>query len=410
MSNDFSDRPHDTWTERAVIGGVLAAGTIPDGVTLPTFYDPHLEQVARAATALAAKGEPTDPVSVRAALLRSGVRGPSVDGVWLFDVMQAGCLVAQISHHVGTLRELATRREVIAAAGRAWQAALNPSSDPFDVAADLWVTAAAIAETGDPVRPSPLVDGADFVAGETSYDFLIPGLLERGDRLLVTGGEGSGKSVLTRQLAICAAAGMHPFAGDRHDPVRVTLVDLENGTRHLRRALLALWEHATLIGRPIARGFLTVESRPSGIDLTGPEDRLWLQRLCDASRPDLLVIGPLYRMHAADMNAEEPARLLTRTIDGLRAQHGCAVVMETHSPHGLTGHTRSLRPIGSSLFMRWPEFGYGLRPDGEDGVMKLGSWRGPRDERDFPHQLVRGGPQEWPWSPKRFEVAAGWAS
>jgi len=404
--------PNDTWTEQALLGGVLAAGTIPADLALSAawFYNPHHQHVAQACLTLVAKGQPCDAVAVRMEVMRAGVRTQASDGAWLHSLLQQGCLVAQMSHHAKALRELAVRRDVIDAATRAWQDALNPGSDPFDIAADLWLTASAIAESGDPVRATSVVDGEEFISGPTDYDWLTPGLLERGDRLLITGGEGSGKSVLTRQLAITAAAGVHPFTGERQEPQRVLLVDLENGTRHLRRALKTMWDHAALIGRPIGHGFLTVESRPSGVDLTGPDDRVWLQRLCDSVRPDLLVIGPLYRMHAADMNAEEPARLLTRVIDGIRAQHGCAVVMETHSPHGLTGHTRSLRPIGSSLFMRWPEFGYGLRPDGDDGVMKLGSWRGPRDERDFPHSLVRGGPQEWPWAPARFKPVAGWAS
>jgi replicative DNA helicase len=254
------------------------------------------------------------------------------------------------------------------------------------------------------------VDGEDFVAGDVSYDWLLPGLLERGDRFLITGGEGSGKSVLSRQIGVATAAGVHPFTGDRVEPRRVLLVDLENGTRHLRRALRALWDHTILIGRPISRGMLTVESRPSGVDLTQPEDRAWLRRLCEHVHPELLVIGPLYRMHAADMNAEEPARLLTRTIDEIRAAVGCAVVLETHAPHGQSGMVRNLRPVGSSLFRRWPEFGYGLRQSDDDGhVMSLVAWRGARDERDFPDRLARGGPQEWPWAPHRsYTMPAGW--
>lgn len=411
MSDAYA-MPRDSWAERTVAGGMLAAGTVPAdaGVSRELFFDPSVREVAAACLDLVAGGKPCDPVTVRGELLRAGIRGQAVDGAWLASLLGDGCLVGQIGHHARTLRELAVRREVVGLATRALQAANNPSSDPYDVAADLLVQASSIAESGDPIRPPAVVDATDFLAGEDTYDWLVPGLLERGDRLLITGGEGSGKSVLSRQLAVTTAAGVHPFTGARVEPRRVLLVDLENGTRHLRRALRGLWEHAEQVGYPVGRGMLTVESRPSGIDLCGAEDRLWLTRLCEHVRPDLLVIGPLYRMHAADMNAEEPARALTRTIDAIRAATGCAIVMETHAPHGQAGAVRNLRPVGSSLFRRWPEFGYGLRPKDDDMLtMSFVAWRGPRDERDFPAALVRGGARGWPWvEGANFTPAAGW--
>jgi hypothetical protein len=407
--------PRDAWAERVVAGGLLAAGTVPAtaGVTRDLFWDPHVREVAAACLVLTEQAKPCDPVSVRTELLRAGLRSQVVDGAWLADLLRDGCMTAQISHHTKTLRELAVRREVIKAATRALQSAMNPVSDPYDVAANLYLEAGSLAESGDPIRPPSVVDATEFLAGDDSFDWLVPGLLERGDRLLITGGEGSGKSVLSRQLAVTTAAGVHPFTGQRIEPKRVLLVDLENGTRHLRRALRGLWEHSRMIGCEVAKGQLTIESRPSGIDLTDPEDRMWLQRLCEHVHPDLLVIGPLYRMHAADMNAEEPARALTRVIDSIRASTGCAIVMETHAPHGQAGAVRNLRPVGSSLFRRWPEFGYGLRANDDEGsVMSLIPWRGPRDERDFPGQVMRGGPQEWPWAPYHgLRIPeGGWAS
>jgi replicative DNA helicase len=394
--------PRDVWAERSFVGGLLAAERIPDGLKVDQgdVWDPHLNRVLSAILTLNTAGKPCDAVSVRTELLRMGERGQAVDGAWLADLMLEGAPAGSLGHHAGSLRSLAVRRQVVRLATQALQQANNPSSDPYDVAALLHVDSGELADSAGEEGPQRTTDLHGFLSGEDSYDWLVPGLLERGDRLLLTGGEGSGKSVLSRMLAVTTAAGVHPFKGTRIDPAQVLLVDLENGTRHLRRALRGLSEHAQRIGRPVPAGGLVVESRPSGVDLTKTEDRTWLSRLCQTVRPQLLVIGPLYRMHAADMNAEEPARALTRTIDAIRAEHGCSIVMETHAPHGQAGQIRSLRPVGSSLFLRWPEFGYGLRPKGNDGaVMSLMAWRGPRDERDFPPMLARGGEQEWPWAP-----------
>lgn len=394
--SDF-DVPRDEMAERAVLGCALRAGHVsPEVAALITptdLWNPHHQAVAEALWDLTIRKAPCDPAAIRSELLRRGVRGQAVDGVWL-----AGLLADAATNsawHARNLRTIAVRRQVIIAATRALQHAADPSTDPYDAAASLSVVASALAERDDPHRV-PLTPLSTFLAGSEDYDWLIPGLLERGDRLLITGGEGSGKSWLSHQLAVCAAAGVHPFTGARHNPLRVLRVDLENGRRHLRRSLRPIAEHAARVGRPVLTLF--VESRPSGIDLTRPEDETWLRSVCATATPDLLVIGPMYRMHAADMAKEEPARHLTRVLDDLRARHGCALVVETHAPHAQGVGARALRPVGSSLFMRWPEFGYGLKvKDPTSEVMNFESWRGARDERDWPRQLVRGGPQSWPW-------------
>ena len=65
---------------------------------------------------------------------------------------------------------------------------------------------------------------------------------------------------------------------------------------------------------------------------------------------------------------------------------------------------RSVRPTGSSLLMRWPEFGYGIKPLGdvdENGRHRLVAvlpWRGPREERHWPRELMWGTHEfDWPW-------------
>jgi len=408
---DGATLPHDLYVERTTAGALLALGTVPTEFTIPAtaWHDPHLESVVYTCQLLTALDRPCDPAAVRTELLRQGNRGRVVDPVWLADLYRDGCTAGSLTHHGRTLLELAARRTLTLTAVRALQEARNPSTDPYEAAAHLAVQTAALADSADPPRPPRSTDVHTFLAQDDSYDWLVPGLLERGDRFLITGSEGSGKSYWARQLAVTTAAGVHPFRRTMSapDPHRVLLVDLENGERALRRRLKALSQQATDMGAPIAPGMLTVEPRPSGIDLTRPDDAGWLRALCDATRPELLVIGPLYRMHNGDMNAEEPARLLTQVIDSIRATHNCAVIMETHSPHGQNGAARSLRPVGSSLFMRWPEFGYGLREEpGDAGVMRLVEWRGPRDERDFPRHLARGGPGEWPW--QAYNGHVGW--
>ena len=151
---------------------------------------------------------------------------------------------------------------------------------------------------------------------------------------------------------------------------------------------------------PISDATVALVQRKGG-DLTKPEDEAWLVSRVSALQPALLVIGPIYRLHAKNPNDEEPARCVTRVLDRCRAAANCALILEAHAGHttGVDG-MRHVRPTGSSLWLRWPEFGYGLRAaDGfhptDNRVVDFVAWRGDREERQWPQQLRGGG--VWPW-------------
>lgn len=264
-------------------------------------------------------------------------------------------------------------------------------------------------ESGDAV-PDLAPDLYEFLATQDpENDWIIPGLLERGDRLIWTGFEGLGKSVITRQLAICAAAGIHPFTAHSFPKRRVLFIDCENPDRKSRRQFAKLERIARINGFPVPEGAFRIIQRPAGIDLTTAEDRAWLLERVTAHKPDLLVIGPFYRLHMADTNEEKPARQVVAALDEARVKADCALITEAHAGHAPGGgFTRNLRPVGSSLLMRWPEFGYGIapHPDAEQDDhghcrhVEVKAWRGPREERDWPRELVWGTHEtDWPWIP-----------
>jgi hypothetical protein len=233
---------------------------------------------------------------------------------------------------------------------------------------------------------------------EPEHDWLVDGLLERGDRLILTGGEGKGKSTLLRQLGVQLASGIHPFGGAPFQAVRVLRLDVENGETRERRSLRPLRIAA---GRSYAGG-MVVRSRVEGLDLTLDEDRNWLHQLAAEHDPDVIITGPAYKMHAGDPNDETGARIVAAQFDRLRKAHGCAILLEAHSPHASNGSKRPTRPYGASYWLRWPEFGLHLGDGGE-----LTHWRGPRDERNWPALLRRGG--AWPWTPVTRERDIAWA-
>ena len=139
---------------------------------------------------------------------------------------------------------------------------------------------------------------------------------------------------------------------------------------------------------------------PEGLDVTQAADRAWLARMVEQTRPDLISIGSLYKLTTNGKSDEEAARPVMAALEMMRAvSGGAAMILEAHAPHAHMGK-RDLRPIGSSLWMRWPEYGFGLAPSAEPGAAALRlmdwvPWRGPRSERSWPAQFCQG--VTWPW-------------
>lgn len=309
------------------------------------------------------------------------------------EAIAAAAMHSTVGRSVSRLLDLSDRRR-IAAAGLEVAEIANDPQRPLEDATGL------LSETLEDTTPrdsSPPPTGEEFLAGEDDpFDWLIPGLIERGERVLVTAVEGGGKSVLLRQIAVGCATGRHPlFQTQEITPAKVLLVDLENSTRQVRRHLRPL---RTAAGAELTN--LHVEIRSSGLDLMRRADSQWLLSKVHSTKPDLLVIGPLYRMFASaakgDIGGENQARQITAVLDRCRALSGCAVMLETHAPHAGQG-VRDLRPFGSSVWLRWPEYGIGLAADPEQpDAANVIHWRGPRDERNWPQKLTRGG--RWPWT------------
>lgn len=278
---------------------------------------------------------------------------------------------------------------------------LQSQPDPevmLEVATDLSVAISMrVDDNGlDDDKPLPgLRSVAELLAlPEEPRQWIVPGLLARRERVILIADEGAGKSVLSRQVGACVAAGVHPFLpqAPRYAPSRVLLVDLENPAGIVRRSL-AQTVHA--VGGLEAIGDrYHIWNWPAGLDVRSPAGRAMLTRAIEQTRPDLLLIGPLYKMSEprSSETYEEQAKRTATALDGLIARYGCAMWIEHHSAKP-GGDGRRANPFGSSLWMRWPEYGLRMEQPGqanEPNVYPLGRFRGDREARHWPDQLVRG--------------------
>lgn len=241
-----------------------------------------------------------------------------------------------------------------------------------------------------------LVNWGEFLDEQVddSYDWLIPGLIERRERVIVVAAEGVGKTMLARQVAILSSYGVHPFSFQRMPRIRTLTVDLENPERIIRRS------SASIVGAARSMGYekqmdAHLLIKPDGLNLLSSQDRLILENHIEEVQPDLVVMGPLYKsfVDPGTKTSEAIAIEVAKYLDTIRQIYNVGLWLEHHAPLGNSMSTRDLRPFGSAVWSRWPEFGLALQPDPShvgEYVYKVGHFRGARDVRDFPAVLKRG--------------------
>lgn len=411
----MSDDAHDLGAEQALLGAVLAAPDVGGPALLSVSENAWWQwkhaTIAAVITGRLRGGKPVDPQLVLVDLLARQGFG-SETGPYLLTLIQRAWSPGNADFYAERIMQCAARRNLSAAATRLRQRLdqswTNGYNEPVSDFTKEVREACDDAERADAAtefdRPSLTL--TELLSGADEHDWLVPGLLERGERIILTGSEGLGKSWMISQFAACLAAGRHPFTGavlgDGRYQQQVLVVDCENGVSQSRRRF-----------RKIANGVggrdrswldnMRIELRPNGLNLLG-SDAGWLERKIAMNAPDLVVVGPLYRLHFANMNDETAARDLVRVLDGLRTRYGFALLSEAHPGHAEDGAgERRMRPAGSSLFLRWPEFGFGMRrAKGAEGehpsLVDVVSWRGSREERNWPRQL-RHGTGGLPWVP-----------
>lgn len=240
------------------------------------------------------------------------------------------------------------------------------------------------------------------------FDFVIPDVLARRERFVITGYEGSaGKTTFARQLCVTLASGIHPFTFAAMEPKRVAYVDLENGKHTEASAFKPLLRLSD--GR-IHPGVLSFSTMDTGIDLASAKAVEKLLGFVNGAKPDFLFIGPIYKMCLSEDRRYDPhAQAIQHVLDRIRSEFGCAVMLEQHSPMTTDENkSRVKRPYGSQLWSGWPEFGKWLGSEDGGETYLLEGFRGDRvGGRAWPSKLRRGDPSknEWPWVPATDQVS-----
>ncbi len=381
----------DKLAEEALVGAMLlrpsnideaARGLVPDDfrTTIARTLFVTLVDMRRA-------GIPVDAVSLVDWLARNGMLPVSGGATEIARIMESAPSVSGIGRYVAIIADLANRRKLLERLSEATEYAYQiGASDYIENAAEQVRT---VPRSGVITPPSDLVDSDAFMnqVDTTPTPWVVPGLVRRRWRVMVIGGEGIGKMVLLRQIAVGAACGVNALNPRvRFDPVKVLMIDLENSRETIASQLAMSVKPALRMTRRTPGENLMLLPREGGMDLRSRSDQAELEATMEAVRPDMVVLGPIYKASRRKPREdyEEHAMELARYLDELRVRFDCALLLESHMAKNRDVKT----PLGSSVWMRWPELGFALTAIGEgddrNSTLSVDRYRQPRNGNQWP--------------------------
>lgn len=204
----------------------------------------------------------------------------------------------------------------------------------------------------EPLRPLP---APEVMALESrSGEELCGPMLRRGQRTVVAGATGEGKTTFVAHLLSAFARG-EKFLGWQGAGGRVLVIDAEQSVSDIQR----------LIGETSLAECLEVEYLivPDGMALDADErERNELEQIIGLGRYDVVTTDPLYKLHRGDSTDERQAVDLMRVFDGWRTDYAFAHLLNAHTRKPPAGVPFTIHEVfGSSAYVRGAEVVVGVQ-------------------------------------------------
>lgn len=330
--------------EDALLGALLLNPSgwedVSGMLTPDDFYRPGNRLIYQTIEAMARAHENIDVVTVAS---RMRAEGHSSDrhediGQTLMAYQEFTPRISHLHTYAARILDASQARVLIRIGGQLAELGFDRVEDAYERAKMLLHDASRDMMRTSLVTTTPLLsDLLDASPTWAPADWIIPGMLARKHRLVVAAKGGRGKSTFIRQTVCFIAAGFHPFIGDSlhmyKAPMRTSLVvDLENDqdawmleTRpmmEMLRAKSGVWPLPLALHALGGRSFDPVQNRSDKADL--------FARLRE-TRPDLLCIGPLYKLdQKSGAEWHQTAGRIQDLLDDIRETFKCAILVEAH--------------------------------------------------------------------------------
>jgi hypothetical protein len=355
--------PADLDAEEQLLGAMLSSAsartTACDRLVANAFHKPAHAHIFSAVHRMHQRKDPVDPVTVADELRRMKLGLPV-----LAKLHASTAATSNAKRWAKIIDDHYVLRRMIATAGAIQELGYSSPEDVGETIGE----AERLVRALDELRRQDLPDGYMTLdaflrqvdeAGVDPFPWLVPDIIKREHRCVIVGPPGSGKSMILQQIAVCAAAGLHPFNDSYLErPLSVLLVDAENPQERIDAGV-----------RPMHSSVQELEARlwkeenchlwmcPAGIDLTRHSFQAELENAVRDCNPDLVLMGPAYKlapMRGADAN-EVVARVMSY-LDNLRTDYQFGLMIETHPPRG----DGPMRAFGSAQWEMWPELSFTL--------------------------------------------------
>lgn len=397
MTNPKPDVPSNIEAEESYIGALLLDPMrLLESMAMLSpedFYRPLYGQIFSVIRDLASRGTSVDYVTVQNELR---ARGAEVEAPALSSLQMNTPGIYGATEWAQIILEKSDARRTLHVLHDASRS-IYDGADPYGVSVGV---SKELALLGTPADREPesltLEEWIELSKTENSSPVIIPGIMRQGWRTIVVGGEGVAKTTILRTISMAVAQGHHPFwFSAKIVPRRVLYVDLENplevlGEPHVENFVNYIKLHDPETYDPTR---LKVWRRPGGINIRTQRDRADFQREIINHQPDLVCIGPLYKMFSGSSveRLDESAEEAMRVLDDLRTRYNFGLIMEHHAPKGQAGQKREMTPFGSSSWLRWPEIGLSLYTDKTDPrIVHVRRFRGDRlSNVCWPDQILR---------------------
>jgi hypothetical protein len=182
-------------------------------------------------------------------------------------------------------------------------------------------------------------------------------LLVRGERTVLGGHTGEGKTTFGLQMIRAAVSG-DDFLGYEGSCGRALVIDAEQGLRVVKRRLSE--------ARLDACNDVDYLRVPDGLrlDQDGSEAGE-LEAIIAGGEYAAVLFDPLYKLHGGDSNEERDAVALMRRLDRWREQHDFALLLATHCRKPYQRSSLTLHDLfGSSAYTRGAEVVLGVQKVG----------------------------------------------
>lgn len=358
---------HDLDVEKTILSSLSWCAPrvieVTEDLDVTDFYSPRHQAVWAAFTEyFDEKGAAPDATT----LLALAHEKPGGENILYEDVFAVSEYPAIRRDHVELVKKYRATRDVMSMCQESLKL-LTDGENPFEVAEDLdhFISSLGSTHANDP-ESLTYWEFADTAEAEAPV--IVPGMIWQDWRIILVAGEGVGKAVLMRTLAQNVAQGRHPMTHQPIEPKRTLLVDLENPKGAVKETSGPLEQTLMTMVPEYQEDMFRIWHRQGGMDIRNRQDRADLQREIAFQKPQLVCIGPLYKMFSRKPGEsyEEAADDVVNILDKLRTKYGFALVIEHHAAKGQSGSKRALDPMGSQRWMAWPEMNIALEPESEE--------------------------------------------